>query len=254
TRSARRWSGSPPPPTPAPRSGATSTTTWTGTSRRHWTRSSRSTAPLWCSATSRASRTRRSARCWYLDGHGALPDPPRPRPAAHRSGAPVPAGDRGPVGRDSGGRRVSHLGPLVSSLVDGHLPPARAERAQAHLVHCAGCRAQVQAERALREAAARSAGQVRASDDLTQRLLALNLPGQSSGPLSTGYLPEPEGGPGRPSPRSTRIRVLSGAVASMGVFAVALFVLGGQQREVDDLTPLVALGGSAENEVASNAV
>lgn len=149
---------------------------------------------------------------------------------------------------------MSHLGPLVSSLVDGHLPPARAERARAHLVHCAGCRAQVQAERALRAAAARSTGQVRASDDLTQRLLAMNMPGQSSGPLSAGYLPEPANSPPQPSPRSTRLRLLSGAVASVGVFAVALFVLGGQQREVHDLTPLVALGGSAESAVASNAV
>ncbi len=147
---------------------------------------------------------------------------------------------------------MSHLGPLVSSLVDGHLEPAKAERARAHLVHCAGCRAQVQAERALREAAARATGEVRASDDLTQRLLALNLPGQTSGPLSAGYLPEDATAP---SPlRSTRLRVLSGAVASMGVFAVALFVLGGQQREVDDLTPLVALGGSADSAVTSSAV
>lgn len=143
---------------------------------------------------------------------------------------------------------MSHLGPLVSSLVDGHLPAAKAERARAHLVHCAGCRAQVQAERALREVAARSAEQVRASDDLTQRLLALNMPGQSSGSLSSGYLPE--GASAEHSSRSTRLRVLSGAVASMGVFAVALFVLGGQQREVDDLTPLVALGADTHAAVA----
>ena len=145
---------------------------------------------------------------------------------------------------------MSHLGPLVSSLVDGHLAPAKAERAYAHLVCCAGCRAQVQAERALREAAARSADEVHASDDLTRKLLALNLPGQTSGPLATGSATH---GPG-PSPRSsrsTRLRVVSGAVASVGVFTAALFVLGGEQREVDDLTPLVAPARAADGRTAA---
>ncbi|WP_147918329.1 hypothetical protein [Ruania zhangjianzhongii] len=134
---------------------------------------------------------------------------------------------------------MSHLGPLVSSLVDGHLAPAKAERAYAHLVCCAGCRAQVQAERALREAAARSADEVHASADLTRKLLAMNLPGQTSGPLSAGAATEGSDGSPR-SGRGARLRVVSGAVASVGVFTAALFVLGGQQREVDDLTPLVA--------------
>lgn len=134
---------------------------------------------------------------------------------------------------------MSHLGPLVSSLVDGHLPPAKAERAYAHLVCCAGCRGQVQAERALRAAAARSADDVHASDDLTRKLLALNLPGQTPGPLSAGASAAPADPPAR-STRGIRLRVVSGAVASVGVFTAALFVLGGEHREVDDLAPLVA--------------
>ena len=134
---------------------------------------------------------------------------------------------------------MSHLGPLVSTLVDGHLPPAKAERAYAHLVCCAGCRAQVQAERALRAAAARSVEEVHASDDLTRKLLALNLPGQTPGPRAAGAQTAAGPDPAR-GVRGTRIRVASGAVASVGVFTAALFVLGGQQREVDDLTPLVA--------------
>lgn len=145
---------------------------------------------------------------------------------------------------------MNHLGPLVSSLVDGHLAPAKAERAYAHLVCCAGCRAQVQAERALREAAARSADEVHASDDLTRKLLALNLPGQTSGPLSTGAATE--GAEATPrSSRSTRLRVVSGAVASVGVFTAALFVLGGEQREVDDLTPLVAPARAADGRTSA---
>lgn len=130
---------------------------------------------------------------------------------------------------------MSHLGPLVSSLVDGHLSPAKAERARAHLVHCAGCRAQVQAERSFREAA-RTAGHVHASADLTRRLLALSRSG-GAGCARGG---PGDGGASVRSVRGARLRVLSGALASVGVFAVALFVLGGQYREVNDLTALVA--------------
>ena len=142
---------------------------------------------------------------------------------------------------------MSHLGPLISSLVDGHLPPAKAERAYAHLVCCAGCRAQVQAERSLREAAARSAEDVRASDDLTRKLLALNMPGQTAGPLTAGAA---AAAPGR-RVLGTRLRLVSGAVASVGVFTAALFVLGGEQREVDDLTPLVAPARATDGHAAT---
>ncbi|UFU03934.1 zf-HC2 domain-containing protein [Ruania suaedae] len=126
---------------------------------------------------------------------------------------------------------MSHLGPLVSPFVDGQLPPARAARLQQHLSDCAPCRAQVEAERACRDTA-RAARAVQANPDLTERLLALGVVGDTTGvPASAGEVER--------AVRGTRLRVLSGAVASVGVFVVALFVLGGQQRSVDDLTAMV---------------
>ncbi len=126
---------------------------------------------------------------------------------------------------------MSHLGPLVSPFVDGQLTPTRAARAQQHLSDCAACRAQVEAERACRDTA-RSAQAIPAGPDLTERLLALSIPDSTSGRFAGS-------GEVERAVRSTRLRVVSGAVASVGVFVVALFVLGGQQRSVDDLTAMV---------------
>ena len=86
--------------------------------------------------------------------HRPLPDPPRPRDAAHArwpTARPAPAGSRysGPVDRPipSGGRVViGHLGSRVSALLDGQLSPAEAERAWAHVHACHACRDLVERE------------------------------------------------------------------------------------------------------------
>ncbi|WP_168217770.1 anti-sigma factor family protein [Occultella kanbiaonis] len=141
---------------------------------------------------------------------------------------------------------MSHLGPLISPLIDGQLPAAKAERAMAHVAACAQCRAEVAEERAWRSAA-RSAGDARPSEDLTARLLALQIPGQSPGPVGPS-LDTPSLAASARRPTGTahplRTRVLTGAVASLGVFALALFVLGEQPRRVDDLAPLMDAGGA----------
>lgn len=41
---------------------------------------------------------------------------------------------------------IGHLGPRVSALLDGQLPPAEAERAWAHVHACHSCRDQVERE------------------------------------------------------------------------------------------------------------
>ncbi|SED69671.1 anti-sigma factor family protein [Ruania alba] len=127
---------------------------------------------------------------------------------------------------------MSHLGPLVSPFVDGQLSAARVAKAEQHLAQCQACRAQVEAERSCRDAA-RAARAVPVNPDLTEKLLALSIPDASPGRLNTGT------GEVERAVRGTRVRVISGALASAGVFAVALFVLGGQQRQVDDLTAMV---------------
>lgn len=126
---------------------------------------------------------------------------------------------------------MSHLGPLVSAYVDGQLPPAEAERAGDHVAVCPECQAQVLAEGAGRRAA-RQARPVRAGEDLTQRLLALEDAAASN------YLPDEAADTGR-ARRAPGLKVMTGALASVGLIAVALFALGGTQREVD-LPALVA--------------
>jgi len=126
---------------------------------------------------------------------------------------------------------VSHLGPRVSAYVDGQMPATEAEYAQAHLAMCPECQAQVLAEGASRRAA-RQAQPVRAGEELTQRLLALGAEPQQD------YLPEGAAPAARPR-RGHGVKVLTGALASLSLAAVALFVLGGTQHEVD-LHTLVA--------------
>ncbi|MFH5822212.1 anti-sigma factor family protein [Georgenia sp. AZ-5] len=67
---------------------------------------------------------------------------------------------------------MSHLGDDVSALVDGQLPPERAEEALAHLVTCDVCAAEVAAERASRRRLSQ-ARDVPPSTELTSRLIGL---------------------------------------------------------------------------------
>jgi len=46
---------------------------------------------------------------------------------------------------------VSHLGPLISALLDGELTPAEQAEADAHLLTCAACRAEVAVTRSMRD-------------------------------------------------------------------------------------------------------
>src|SRR5699024_1770442 len=80
--------------------------------------------------------------------------------------------------------------------------------------------------------AARQAQPVRAGEELTQRLLALGTAPEPD------YLPEGAAPAAQPR-RGHGLKVVTGALASLSLVAVALFVLGGTQREVE-LHTLVA--------------
>lgn len=67
---------------------------------------------------------------------------------------------------------MTHLGTVVSALVDGQLSPADAERALAHVAACPACADEVAAVRAARQALL-SAFDVPTDPDLTRRLLRL---------------------------------------------------------------------------------
>ncbi|MBC7373852.1 MAG: hypothetical protein H7323_07675 [Frankiales bacterium] len=68
------------------------------------------------------------------------------------------------------------LGDVVAALVDGELEHAARERAQRHLAHCAGCRAEVEAHRGLKSRLGGAGQEPAPSDALTARLLQMRPP------------------------------------------------------------------------------
>jgi anti-sigma factor RsiW len=71
---------------------------------------------------------------------------------------------------------VSHLGELLSALVDGELGGAELDRANAHVAACGACRVEANALRRLKHEL-RSLAEVSDMDGITRRLLA--MPGQA---------------------------------------------------------------------------
>lgn len=126
---------------------------------------------------------------------------------------------------------MRHLGSLVTPLVDGQLPPARAESANEHLITCPSCQQAVAAERAAR-AMARSASVSPASADLERRLMALQDPNHPALNDRTE--------PMRTSPHPVRNRIVIGAVASLSLFALSLFLVGGQHRAGQEPSEILA--------------
>jgi anti-sigma factor RsiW len=83
---------------------------------------------------------------------------------------------------------VSHLGDLISDLVDDRLPALDRHRAESHLAGCAECRELVAAEREVKQRLVRLTGQPSVSDlpaGLLQRLSAIpTAPPPPPGPFA----------------------------------------------------------------------
>lgn len=133
------------------------------------------------------------------------------------------------------------LGDLVAAVVDGELDHAARERAHRHLAHCAGCRADVEAQRRLKSRLSGASG-ADLSDGLTARLIGLGagapapearrLPTGPSRPVSPAVTGRPA--TGRPAGRARRLRVGSAAaVAGLGV----VLALGGSQPATTPVNP-----------------
>jgi anti-sigma factor RsiW len=75
---------------------------------------------------------------------------------------------------------VSHLGDLLSALVDGELSGAELDRANAHVAACGTCRVEANALRRLKHEL-RKLGEVSQPGDITSRLLAMNGEGAYPG-------------------------------------------------------------------------
>ena len=113
---------------------------------------------------------------------------------------------------------MSHLGDLLSALVDGELTGTELDRANAHLASCGACRVEAHALRRLKHdlhSLAEPAG-VTDTDQITSRLLAMAA---KAGP--DGQVPRPrKGGPGDPGGnRPRRLRAM-GRRAASGPYAV----------------------------------
>ena len=117
---------------------------------------------------------------------------------------------------------MSHLGPRITALVDGELPPDVAERAYAHAALCEQCREAVEGERASRSLL-RAAAEPAMSADLMTSLLAMGGP---AGPLPPrpGHLPgtprpEPLSLPRRPGRRPATTGFTSPGFMSTGLMS-----------------------------------
>jgi anti-sigma factor RsiW len=81
---------------------------------------------------------------------------------------------------------MSHLGDLLSALVDGEVSGADRDRVSAHLARCAECRGEAAAlrelKRELRSLATQPLDQADADTAMTQRLLAISAQAGAAGP------------------------------------------------------------------------
>jgi anti-sigma factor RsiW len=99
---------------------------------------------------------------------------------------------------------VSHLGDLLSALVDGELSGAELDRANAHVAACAVCRVEANALRRLKHEL-RALAEVSDFGDMTSRLLAMPsqagqaVPANPAAPVSARH-------PGRRGVQRRRVR------------------------------------------------
>jgi hypothetical protein len=143
-----------------------------------------------------------------------------------------------------------HLGILVSALVDGELGHEARDRALAHVAHCAQCRAELDAERQVKDRLAATTGPPPPAA-LVADLTALAEPGDPLRPRSRRMplapvvptLPPPRrrsrsGSPRgrsdatRPARRAHRVRyATAGAVSVMGLVLGTAFAAGGSPAQ-----------------------
>ena len=122
------------------------------------------------------------------------------------------------------------LGDVAAALVDGELDHHQRERAQAHLLHCPACRAEVEQLRAVK-ARLTALGAPAVPDALTARLLALPAPGApvpAPAPVAGTPVRPRRDHPVRGRRHALRRRTALAGSLGLGVVAAAL-ALGGPQ-------------------------
>jgi anti-sigma factor RsiW len=99
---------------------------------------------------------------------------------------------------------VSHLGDLLSALVDGELSGGELDRANAHVASCGACRVEAHALRRLKHEL-RALAEVSEADEMTRRLLAMT---SQAGPVkpANAAAPVPVRHLGRERAQRRRVR------------------------------------------------
>jgi anti-sigma factor RsiW len=102
---------------------------------------------------------------------------------------------------------MSHLGDLLSALVDGELSGTELDRANAHLAACAHCRGEAVALRRLKYELRALAVEMSDAGQFTERLLAMAATAEPAGP--DGRVPARRAGRERGGRRMIRVRAAS---------------------------------------------
>jgi anti-sigma factor RsiW len=154
---------------------------------------------------------------------------------------------------------MSHLGNLISALIDGELGGVELDRANAHLAGCAVCQSEAAQLRQLKREL-RTLGDLDGADEITGRLLAMVGPGRPATPGIPGapgamVTARPlERQPGRRARRRRGRYAMWGAMSLVVVgVGAAAFGMGGtpsgnepqitpQQLEVFDLQHAITSG------------
>ena len=133
---------------------------------------------------------------------------------------------------------MSHLGDLLSALIDGELSGAELDRANAHVAVCGACRVEANALRRLKSQL-RSLAEVDDADDITRRLLA--MAGQEIPARPLGIARDPDAPPrrgrlaGRRRGRYVLWSTLSLVVVGIGTAAFGMG--GGTSSQGPQITP-----------------
>jgi anti-sigma factor RsiW len=139
---------------------------------------------------------------------------------------------------------MSHLGSLISALIDGELDGVELDRANAHLAGCAACQSEAAQLRELKREL-RALGDLDGAAAITGRLLAMVAPGCPGAPGAPGapaglLTPRPlERRPGRRARRRRGRYAMWGAMSLVvvGVGAAAFGMGGSPSGNEPQITP-----------------
>lgn len=143
----------------------------------------------------------------------------------------------------------AHLGETAAALVDGELGHTAREAAFGHVARCAGCRAEVEAQRRTKALLAGAAAPP-VSDELLGRLQVIGAGTPTGGPLvptpadrrppTVSGLRRPAGRPRRTGSRRSRSWAAATGVAATLVLGLSTaFVAGGSPEQGRPITPPV---------------